>query len=53
MSACLALFAAFCAAALGGLALHARRPLDLHRAAERFGRAAARSVSDDWDALFI
>lgn len=53
MSARLALFAAVCATALGGLALHARRPVELHRAAERLGRAAARSVSDDWDALFI
>ena len=49
--------AAVCAAAAGGALLHRRRlgaPLtDLGQVALGFGRAAARNVSDDWDALFI
>ena len=48
--------AAVCAAAAGGALLRHRRPEplpDLGQAALRLGRAAARNVSDDWDALFI
>lgn len=48
--------AAVCAAAAGGALLRPRRPEplpDLGQAALRLGRAAARNVSDDWDALFI
>jgi hypothetical protein len=55
MSARLAVLSAVIAAAVGGLAWSLRgRPVrDLSASARRFGRAAARNVADDWDALFI
>jgi hypothetical protein len=40
-------------AAVAGLTLGARPPRELRQRARRFGRAAAKTVSDDWDALFI
>lgn len=51
MTVRLAFFAALCAALAGAFAF--RRPTELHLATRRFGRAAARSVTEDWDALFI
>ena len=53
MYARLALFTAFCAAVMGGLALQRRRPVDVQGVVRRVGRSAARSVSEDWDSLFI
>jgi hypothetical protein len=40
-------------AAVAGLTLHARPPRKLRLQARRLGRSAAKTVSDDWDALFI
>ena len=55
MSARIAVVSAVIAAAVGGLAWSLRgRPVrDLSASARSFGRAAARNVADDWDALFI
>lgn len=54
MSARFALFvAALCAAVVGGVVIRARRGPELGLSARKLGQAAARSVGDDWDSLFI
>jgi len=54
MSVRFALFvAALCAAVAGGVVMRSRRGPQVALSARKLGRAAARSVGDDWDSLFI